>query len=256
MSRRSGGGESRQRDPEELHRRLVDQAQLLRRAAQSFDEGLQAEAVNIAARIRVLCHSGQGPPLLKQLGLLKILWFYDTAGPLRPPPRRHGAVTSATFRSRDSVVTGTEFRGDRTAVPFAHFDDLMSPAFPSNALSPPGWSRFPAWWRTPLMAIPTPSGADRDATRADLVLWLAHDEGGAHISRTVGSDDDDARRAVAWAFTSLTGTSIEQRLPIGHVMRQLAHEVLVTLEDETAVEPPLPEGRASLNQPPRPPRPV
>jgi hypothetical protein len=205
--------ERRERDPDELARRLESQARLLARSAVSFDEGEVDEALNMATRARVLCHDGNGASLLSQLGLHRSLKFYDTVMGHDP-----GLLI-------DSALTA--MRPSGPVAPLDHRPPVML-----------GWVRFSDWWRRPVMTVGRGSGpVRRRNTRADIVKWLANQDGGAHVDPKIDEDYDDARRAETWTYVQ--GSSGRTALmPIAASMRQIAHELLTTLASTTGVEPP------------------
>ena len=179
----------------------------------------------LALHVRVICHDGaQGSSLLKSLQLAKRLLFLDSAGPFDPA----------------SVVTGTtlcqlSLGGGRAYVA------------PSTTGHRSSWSAssFRDWWQQAVLA-PTvtldSATSVRRSSRRDLTLWLANQDGGAHVDSSVDKDYDELRRATPLTLvTRRPPAQLSTPIPLalGTAMRQIAHELLRTLEPITAVEPPL-----------------
>jgi len=174
--------------------------------------------------VRLLCHDGQGRALLRQLGLIKSLAFHDTAVDRDPRTSTWGATLCALALSKGGGVL------------YAPGDDR-----PPNGMIGP--VPFTQWWARPVLALnPTMNAAMpvHVSTRSDLVLWLANQDGGAHVDEMVDAAYDDTRRARAGTFRGTDGSETMLPTPVAASMRQVAHEMLVTLSEVVGVEPPTP----------------
>jgi hypothetical protein len=211
------------RSLDELEQQLRRQFAFLARSAQAYDDGDTDEAVRLAATVRVLCHDGSGAALLSQLGnLRKKLRFVDTALTVPPPPAGGSVLDFGLATMR------TDF-DSRSVKPRPHLDDL-----PPERLNPP--ARFGPWWTTPFL---TNRGAalfaNREGftySRSDVVLGLAHHDGGAHVDRTVPHHyqafiDNDG--GIGFNIDGHPVTVSRYALA-GTWMRQIAHELQRTLE--------------------------
>ena len=197
----------------------------------------------MALTVRILCHSGNGPSLLQQVGLLKSAWFYDTASAL------HGLTPAGNpfvgaFPSALVVIKASP-GGIEEVAPLDNRP-------PSNVT----WSRFKSWWNKPVLSADLSKalvgGPIQESTRRDVILWLANQDGGAHVDAMIDADYDSVRNTVFGTVQASDGTRSVVKMPIAASMRQIAHEVLVTMQDHSGVEPPLRVGDPSTQRPVRP----
>lgn len=123
---------------------------------------------------------------------------------------------------------------------------------PSNVT----WSRFKLWWNKPVLSADLSKalvgGPIQESTRRDVILWLANQDGGAHVDAMTDADYDSVRNTVFGTVHASDGTRSVVKMPIAASMRQIAHEVLVTMQDHSGVEPPLRVGDPSTQRPVRP----
>lgn len=221
-------GVSRQRvprDPSEYLTGLRDQRELLRNAAERYDQGSEAEAKNLALRIRVLVHdgSGSGSSLLGQLGVKERLPYLDTALAEHPPEAivRHAGLCMI----RATLGPGGSSRYiaplDRLSVDRQH---------------PP--AAFIDWWRDPVLI----DGRGNSFSRRGFVLAVANTDGGAHVDQTLSPAYAALTRQGSLGFRP---GAAEDPL-FTHValpsVRQIAYELERTLEEELAEDPTAPFG--------------
>jgi len=186
----------RTRTRDELVALYNEQWGFLRRSARLFDAGQIAEAKALATTMRLLLHNTtHSHALLSQIGLDEAL-FFDTA--------IDGLV--------HVEMTGN---GARYAAPL------------DGPVRRPAWLiPFKYWWRKVVIAVP----GEIALTRADLVLTMADQDGGAHVDPEV----DEAYwrigngRDVNWAVHTEIGLVPLVNLEQSSV-RQIAHEAMVSL---------------------------
>ena len=141
----------------ELTPQLEEQLGFLLSSMDAFDAGAKGEAKRMAVALRILLHDRrQSASLLGQVGL-KRCDFYDTAGDLIPGT----LMSESRLTVMEQWTERTEFKPRCTAPP----------------LGRSGWRRFERWWAAPV--IKTNGG--EVFSRANLVLTMADQDGGAHI---------------------------------------------------------------------------
>jgi hypothetical protein len=148
----------------------------LRGSARAFDEGDEDEALRLATTIRILVHDTQrSRSVLAQLGAKDDLAFLDTSR------QRPGAafVIAHSGLAVLRMAMGGDASGTRYAAPLAEYDVEFSR----------GWVDFDTWWNR--VVIDDMQG--NAFTRSDLVLALAHKDGGAHVD----PDLDEAYAALS-----------------------------------------------------------
>ena len=244
VGRASRGKQGRRaRPPSELEDRLLSQLRFLRASAVAFDGGASDEASRLALVIRILCHNGNGPSLLQQLGLLKKMWFYDTASAVHDPTPGGQLFASAFPSTLVALRAGPN--GMDVHAPL----DMRSP-------SSLAWSRFRPWWNKPVLSADLSKalvgGPVQLSTRGDLVLWLGNQDGGAHVDPMVDAEYDLVRNAVFGSLKASDGDLTTVKMPLAASMRQIAHEVLVSTHDYSGEEPPQPLGAPHTRRPAKP----
>lgn len=200
----------------ELKKELVEQLQLLRRACQTFDSGLEAIGKHIGLSLRVLLHhQGRSRSLLDQLGL-RSGRFLDSAGPLHPS----NLLTECNLVAHQISDSGGRY------VP------VICTGFPPYQMKP---VPFVKWWNDPVLK----DIKGRTFSRRELIQNVADTDGGAHVD----PDLDEAYMAISrqnslnWTFISgstiaaamkAKGSAFEGRPELA-CMRQIAHELLSTI---------------------------
>jgi len=148
-----------------LRSKLEEQCHLLRKSINDLAGGDLVEALRISIILRVLVHETAGnTPLLKQLNPN----YLELPVPDEPPPAKeelppgvHKAVVLSVPVSVNISPVGVFFNpklaDDRIAVPLG------------------------IWWERPSLIIPGSGGY----SRKEVILGLAHKEGGAHVDLDV-----------------------------------------------------------------------
>ncbi len=143
---------------QELEAHLKEQTAFLEASAESYDRGFQGEAKRLAVGIRLLVHDhGSNKALLAQLDRLDSTRFYDSGIPNTPGnlSTYSGLVVTAHTK------TGAEYM----------------PMLDDHQLGPGEWLAFARWWETTIFV----DNKKRLASRKDLILSMANQDGGAHV---------------------------------------------------------------------------
>jgi hypothetical protein len=145
-----------------------EQMDFLRLSADAYDAGVEHEAKRLAGTIRNLVwDKGQNRSLLTHLGVKDKLGFVDTAPPDPPPP----PVVVLSFGLAVAEMLLVPGAATRYVPAFTVPDDQRtSPA-----------TSFVDWWTLPVLR----DQQGHEFSREDLVLGLAHKDGGVHIDRTI-----------------------------------------------------------------------
>lgn len=193
-----------------------EQWAFLRRSCAAYDAGETAEAKRLAATLRLLLHDTKhSKSLLSQLGLKKTL-FFDT---------------SANINEDNLLPT--------FGLVQAHVSHAGSNFVPplDRPIGHPVWMiPFEYWWNKRVIRIPRLL----ELTRAELVLTMADQDGGAHVDSEMEERYYRLTRenAIGYQFTDSRGRSI----PIGGLegasVRQIAQEVLASLVTPRRMIPP------------------
>jgi hypothetical protein len=180
----------------ELAKHLNEQRQFLRSSALSFDQGQLAEAKRMALGLRILIHqTARSHALLNQIGVLATMEFFDS-----------------TNGSGSLTVLVREAGRDPRHVGFL---DHAPPRCGQGQ-----WLRFSDWWEMPVLS----TGQESHFSRRELVLAMAHTDGGAHVGEM---EDAYARISRSPHFGPLFAIDGELR-PVGNPVhgsiRQIAFE--------------------------------
>ena len=199
---------------DELLSQLKEQISFLVTSTMLFDKWKIVEAKRIATQLRILLHeSKNSKSLLGQLDL-KGISFLNTANPY-DPDNLVSYVGLCKFKFHNPS-------GRRAwVIPRGTPDEL-----PKNSnLS------FQDWWEMPVLVA---RGKTENITfsRRDIVLHVADTDGGAHVDNAL---DEHYVALTKWnAIGILTvQNGIEKPIenPILPCFRQIAHEVLVSIQD-------------------------
>ena len=189
---------------DDLREQVAEQIAFLRSSARAFDNGYGPEAKRLALAIRVLVHQSEScHALLKQLGVLDSMDFFDTAGAI---DEQNLAPTHALTM----ISFSTE--GAQYVPPLGDF-------CPSPGRG--GWLPFDRWWRVPVIK----DTAGSKFSRRSLVLAVAHTDGGAHVGEMKRAYERLSRsNSLGWVF-SYEGQSRPLDNPVLPSVRQIAYEV-------------------------------
>lgn len=198
------------RSKADLEQELKDQIALLKNSCNAFDSGLEAIGKHIALILRVLFHyHGQSRALLEQLGLRSRRW-YDTAGPLTP----------------NNLIAEMPMVVMRMSNEEASY---LPACAVGGAPRQPVKVNFVDWWNTPVLK----DQQGRKFCRRELVQHVANTDGGAHVDPELEEAYMDLSRnnSLGWVFSKGDVKEVFKGRPELACIRQIAHEVLLTLEE-------------------------
>ncbi|MBJ7353761.1 MAG: SEC-C domain-containing protein [Thermoleophilaceae bacterium] len=205
-------------DAKVLVNQYVSQCELLRRACIGFDEGNDVEALNIALRLRVLLHdTGNSKSLLGQLQIKDRLPYVDTLRAEMPEP----VISIGSGLCLIEATLGPGSSGSRYKAPLAAEDPYRQ--------HPP--QAFVDWWREHLLA----SNSGKSVSRADFVLWLTNEAGGAHV------DPSHEPAHLELSSGGFDGLQVVSDNEVDHnllypTVRQIAYELETSLSNSVAFE--------------------
>lgn len=205
----------RQRGPAELQAQFEEQWGFLRKSCDAYDRGDENEAKRLAVTLRLLLHDTKSShSLLGQLGLKDIL-FFDTSEDIN----RDNLLPTFGL-----VLAQVGPAGVRYIPPLA---DL-----PPRAI----WMiPFEYWWKKPVICLP---GAF-ELSRADLILVMANQDGGAHVDPAI---DDNYYRLTRENALGMVAVVDGIKYQVPHIatasVRQIAQEILVSLAKPHRMIPP------------------
>ncbi len=197
---------------EELEKHLSEQVHFLKTSSDLVDSGSEIEFKRLATTIRILVHDTKhSHSLLGQLGMKDML-FFDTSG-------ENSDWNKAPFFGL--VQIRIHIRGEGGNTDFvAPLDDRPSDCF--------SWEPFEDWWSKIVLSDPKAGYA---LSRKDLVLMAANWDGGAHVDGSIGVAYDTFAdgQGLDFFFGDQEGMRPAAEAH-RHSVRQIAHEVLRTLE--------------------------
>jgi hypothetical protein len=202
------------RSQADSERQLQEQVGFLRTSSRLYDEGDHAEAKRIAGALRTLLYDqGSCHSLLGQLGMLG-LRFTNTNHRFNPRnlAGNQGLLVMCLEQKVDGTVTGS-------------FEPrfLTGPAMLTGGEMP-----FAVWWEQDPILVDTQRTV---ITRKDIVRFVANQDGGSHVDRALDAVYHALSRGQALGWI-LRGPQGEQPMndPTGPCLRQIAHEVVYTLD--------------------------
>jgi hypothetical protein len=203
------------RDAAGLLAALRDQRELLDNASKSYDGGSHAEAKNLATRLRVLLHDHgrNSRSVLAQLGVKERLPYLDTSH-AEPPP---GVIVMGGGLCMISAHLAPGDAG------FSRYAPPLGDLSPDRQHPP---QAFVDWWTDPVVA----DDHGRPISRRQFVLWLAEQDGGAHVDPSV--DESYAELSTTGVSTFSPPESQDPRFRdlVAPSVRQIAYELQVTLD--------------------------
>lgn len=197
--------------PDDLMRHLSDQIAFMLASAKSFDEGNIGEGKRLAVNIRLLLYdTDKSRSLLGQLSIKSNMGFYDTAK--RMTPGDFNLIPPLLQMTMGPAGAG--------------FQPLLDSILPND---PPKKVLFDAWWEGVVLPIQVGAGF----TRRDLVLAVANKDGGAHVDPELDKRYVEVSRynALGWTI-NVDGEEKNFEDPVLMSLRQIAHELLMSLKDE------------------------
>ena len=192
---------------------LRDQLGFIDASCERFDAGVHAEAKRLAIAVRVLAYDTTiSTGLLTRMGMKQILPWADGTIPSGPRVVR-------LAKERGVAPVGSLL----TVIP----NESVSTWAPAFRQVPLGSHRvgFTYWWQIPRIF----DNQGTEASRRDVVLWLAHHDGGAHVDHLPDAYRAITRGSSVGDFFSRLGRSPRDDSPVPAAMRQIAEEVRFTL---------------------------
>lgn len=206
------------RSKDDLKRELIDQLQLLRSDCINFDNGLETSGKRIAGSLRLLLNQKPTPKqgkssrysraLLDQLGYRNGYFLSSATGLIKG-----NLLTESPLLVMRLSTTGMEY------LPLVHTDGSPSLMKPMP---------FPAWWAQDILK----DNKGRLMCRRVLVEHVANTDGGAHVDAELDSAYMALSRenSLNWNFSNGKTTGAPSGRPELACMRQIAHELLCTIE--------------------------
>lgn len=191
---------------DELNSLLEEQLEFLKLSCTSFDNGFAGEIKRLAVSVRVLVHDTNASTSLLTLANKKAISFLDTSDP----------YDDESVLSHSSLVQ--MHMTPQGAKPKAHLDDITQPA------SIP----FDAWWN----GIVLVDSNRNEFSRKDIALNLANKDGGAHVDHEIDEKYHNLRNrnSMGWTTVLGDGRKIAGEDHVPATMRQIAHELIKTLD--------------------------
>lgn len=207
---------------------LRDQIGFMDASCKRYDEGVRAEAKRLAMAVRVLVRDSElSRGLLSRMRVTSLLPWADGTVP-------GGPGTVRAVREHGGAPVGSLL----TVIPSRA--TTWEPAFSQVPLGPHRVG-FAYWWGAPRVF----DSRGTEASRSNIVLWLAHHDGGAHVDDLPADYRAIAKESSVGDFFSRMGGSITDDSPVPAAMRQIAEEVRYTVREAfhgiVNFEPPVPQ---------------
>jgi hypothetical protein len=197
----------------ELEKQLKEQIGFLITSCKLYDDGQHAEAKRLANTLRILLHEkGRTRSLLGQLSLRDIPW-----------------VDTADLSDPENLVShfglfSIQFNGPSGCTPW-----LSPKGTPTEKLKK---SKFNEWWLNHVVTAVN-SVEKRYFSRKKLILNVTETDGGAHVDSELDKEYAELSKKNILGFTAIKGGKrypmLNPELPC---LRQIAHEVLLTLQEK------------------------
>lgn len=186
---------------------LGEQLEFLKLSCVSFDNGFEGEIKRLAVSVRVLVHDTGASTSLLSLTNKKNVKFLDTAEPYND----ENLLSHSSLVQIHMTAVGTK--------PMAFLDaDIHL-----------NWIGFDAWWN----GIVFVDQQKNEFSRKDIVLYLANKDGGAHVDHEIDERYYNLRNknSLGWVTISGDGRQIAGEDHVPATMRQIAHELIKSLDN-------------------------
>ncbi|GAA4417591.1 hypothetical protein GCM10023187_50150 [Nibrella viscosa] len=202
------GKAQRERTVDDLKEQLKEQIHFLKASSHSFDSGYCREAKRLAVTLRILLHDTRNSKsVLDQLGYKGSIGFIDTCLDLEP----------------DNLLTQCNLLAITSSNSFDGYVPLLGEGYLGVEHSKP----FDAWWNKPVLKDST----GKEFTRKELVLYLAEQDGGAHVDPKLDEEFIKLSRENSMQWTIANGVDqIPINSPVLPAVRQIAYEVEKSLD--------------------------
>jgi len=201
---------------------LEEQLEFLKLSCASFDNGFEGEIKRLAVSVRVLVHDTNVSTSLLTLTNKKNINFLDTSVP----------YDDESFISHSSLVQ--IHMTPQGVTPKAHLDNVSQ----STSIA------FDAWWN----GIVLVDSKKNEFSRKDIVLYLANKDGGAHVDHEINEKYHNLRskNSLGWITVRGDGREINGEDHVPATMRQIAHELIKTLDTKYSCTHPIAEGATTI----------
>jgi hypothetical protein len=201
-----------EKDKELLEKELKEQIELIKNSVDAYDRGSIVEYKNLATRVRVLVHDTEkSQSLLNSLGVKEEIRFFDSC-----------------FPYISNVVKISWYGLVQRHSAFKDFVPILN-SYPSALTK----VKFAQWWEKPVLI----DAEENSLSRKRIILAVANKDGGAHVAVDLedksykGYFDMTLRKTLGGMF-SKDGTTWEESLAIPGTIRQIAEEILMTLDND------------------------
>jgi hypothetical protein len=197
----------------ELENQLKEQIGFLITSCRLYDDGCHAEAKRMAVTLRILFHeTKKSRSLLGQLHLREIFWL-DTAHHYDP-------------ENLSSHIGLISIKFEPGRIPW-----LIPKGTPDGK---PRKIEFNKWWSYPVI-VAVATVEKRFFSRQNLILNVSNTDGGAHVDPELEDIYAELSRKNSIGFTVIKGDKEYPLLyPEIPSLRQIAHEVLLTLQEKAS----------------------
>ena len=226
----------RRQTSEDLREQLARQVGFLQRSAGLYDDGMEDEAVRIAGPVYVLVHGENS--VLAQLRHRDAMPFLSSGRVQPKKPQKSGGLTITQVHDFGLAVlrygTGSAPDLDTRYVPAFHI--------PAPRWRPERWTGFSEWWRENVIYV-LEGSRSANQSRREVVDGLRNSEGYGHTASFTDAYYELTRAGIASPVIEDSGVglvtpnpgpeSVSVKIrPVFATMRQIAHEILVSLKRE------------------------
>lgn len=220
-SRRRQARRNNPRDLTDLTERFWEQISFIESSSKAYDADSEAEARRIALALRVLLYdSGKSKSILSQLGIIDKVKMLNTA-----------AALMSNNLAPTPGLTAIQISGPSAHIRYVPFLDDHPMPREQQLVSVRRW-----------LKMPIGRSKNESWSRQKLILWVANQDGGAHVDPAMEDLYHELSRAnrIGFFATSSDGTEREpsNSYPLAAI-RQIGYEMVCTakrLEDTGLVQ--------------------
>lgn len=203
------------RSTKNTNAKLMEQLNILRNLAESFDSGHINMAIPMATSVRVLIHqTNNSTSLLHQLDLEDKFKLWHSPNTSFSP---NNLLTTWSLLSLSLTY------GSASYLPLGSKEVFNKQIDTSNKVRPEIFLPIELWWNQIVFS----QQSDR-ILRRDIVLFIANKDGGAHISEEIWPIDD-YKESLLLGFVNQDGDAPDGN-PLYYAMRQIVEEILLSFE--------------------------
>lgn len=218
----------------EIEQHFNDQIGFLSASARAFDAGATSEATRLAQTLRILFHDGldretggiTSPSLIRQIGWHD-LELLDSAG--EPHPGNVIASCGFTYTNMGTAETTYHPHLDNYPRPNSippNLWPMMTTCNGRELMLRGAWRPLDIWWSMPVIRDMN----HKVFSRADLVLFRANKDGGAHVDPKISGRYARISRSNSMGLSRGSDHDVlPMDNPITPSIRQISFEVAVSL---------------------------